>query len=98
LPPWCSPTFGCMASSAPDCAGRRTHSESDTGVNASHLQLFVLGVSHRTAPVSLRDRLLLHGDELPAFVDNVLLEGLAGEAVMLSTCNRSEIYGISSAP
>lgn len=67
-------------------------------MNASHLQLFVLGVSHRTAPVSLRDRLLLHGDELPAFVDNVLLEGLAGEAVMLSTCNRSEIYGISSAP
>ncbi len=67
-------------------------------MNASHLQLFVLGVSHRTAPVSLRDRLLLHGDELPAFVDNVLLDGLAGEAVMLSTCNRSEIYGISHAP
>ncbi|HLU70480.1 MAG TPA: glutamyl-tRNA reductase [Fibrobacteria bacterium] len=66
-------------------------------MNSSHLQLFVLGVSHRTAPVSLRDRLLFHGDELPAFVDGILLDGLAGEAVMLSTCNRSEIYGIAHA-
>lgn len=66
-------------------------------MNAAHPQLFVLGVSHRTAPVALRDRLLFRGEELPAFVDNLLKDGLAGEAVMLSTCNRSEIYGISPA-
>lgn len=68
------------------------------GVNTSHPQLFVLGVSHRTAPVSLRDRLLFRGEELPAFVDDVLKDGLADEAVMLSTCNRSEIYGIAPVP
>lgn len=84
-----------MASSAPDRPDGAQ--DRDTGVNTSHLQLFVLGVSHRTAPVSLRDRLLFQGEELPDFVDGILLEGLAGEAVMLSTCNRSEIYGISYA-
>jgi glutamyl-tRNA reductase len=43
----------------------------------------------------LRDRLLFRGEELPVFVDDLLGGGVAGEAVMLSTCNRSEIYGIA---
>jgi glutamyl-tRNA reductase len=63
-----------------------------------HPDVFVLGVSHRTAPVALRDQLLFRGEELPAFVDDLLKDGLAGEAVVLSTCNRSEIYGIAQSP
>jgi len=77
-----------MGSSAPDA-------RNGTGVNATHPQFFVLGVSHRTAPVSLRDQLLFRGEELPAFVDELIRAGRAGEAVMLSTCNRSELYGIA---
>lgn len=61
----------------------------------NHPDVFVLGVSHRTAPVSLRDRLLFRGGELEGFVDDLLREGLAGETVVLSTCNRSEIYGVT---
>jgi glutamyl-tRNA reductase len=68
------------------------------GFNKSaHPQVFVLGVSHRTAPVSLRDQLLFRDDELPAFADGLLKDGHASEAVVLSTCNRSEIYGITGA-
>jgi glutamyl-tRNA reductase len=59
--------------------------------------VFVLGVSHRTAPVALRDRLLFRDDELAAFVEKALGEGLAREGVVLSTCNRSEIYAVAPA-
>jgi glutamyl-tRNA reductase len=62
----------------------------------AHPHVFVLGVSHRTAPVSLRDQLLFRDDELSAFVDALLRDGVAREAVVLSTCNRSEIYGITA--
>ncbi|HEX2613037.1 MAG TPA: glutamyl-tRNA reductase [Fibrobacteria bacterium] len=59
--------------------------------------VFVLGVSHRTAPVALRDRLLFRDAELPAFVEKALGNGFASEAVVLSTCNRSEIYAVAPA-
>lgn len=60
--------------------------------------LFALGVSHRTAPVPLRDQLLFRDGELEAFVEELRARGLADEAVVLSTCNRSEIYGVSRDP
>lgn len=61
----------------------------------SRPQVFVLGVSHRTAPVALRDQLLFRDDPLAAFVEENLREGALREAVVLSTCNRSEIYGVA---
>jgi glutamyl-tRNA reductase len=61
-------------------------------------RLFVLGANHLTASVSLRDRLLFPERELPEFSRALLqLPGMR-EAVVLSTCNRSEIYGITSQP
>lgn len=59
-------------------------------------QAFVLGANHLTASVSLRDKLLLSGEELPEFSRALLqLPGMR-EVVVLSTCNRSEIYGIGA--
>jgi len=59
---------------------------------------FVLGANHLTASVSLRDRLLFSEAELPDFCKALMeLPGMR-EVVVLSTCNRSEIYGISSQP
>jgi len=53
---------------------------------------FVLGLNHQTAPVSLREKLALIPAALPealaALQKNVSLK----EAVMLSTCNRFEVY------
>ena len=55
---------------------------------------FVLGSNHLTASVSLRDRLLFSHTELPEFCRALLQVPGMREVVVLSTCNRSEIYGI----
>ena len=56
------------------------------------MHLLLVGVSHRTAPVELRERLDFQtrgvGLALPALV----ARGSVREAVVLSTCNRAEIY------
>ena len=59
---------------------------------------FVMGANHLTASVALRDRLLFSESELPDFTRALLQVPGMREAVVLSTCNRSEIYGISSNP
>ncbi|HSS38878.1 MAG TPA: glutamyl-tRNA reductase, partial [Polyangia bacterium] len=60
------------------------------------IDLLVLGVSHRTAPVAVRERLAI----VPDAVETVLTEltGLPAvrEATLLSTCNRVEIYAAVS--
>ena len=57
------------------------------------MQLFACGVNHHTAPVSIRERVAFGPDILPrALVDVTGERGLAREAAILSTCNRTEIY------
>lgn len=60
------------------------------------MQLFCLGLSHHTAPVSLRECFAIPDAETGAVLSD--LRGGAGldEAVLLSTCNRVEIYGVAS--
>ena len=60
------------------------------------MHLFLLGVSHRTAPVDLRERLDFSSRDLGAAVEALATRPAAAEAVVLSTCNRSEIYVASS--
>lgn len=68
-----------------------------SGLNAtSHPAMLVLGISHRTAPVALRDRVLFRDAQLDAFAEEILESGALRETVILSTCNRSEIYGIAA--
>jgi glutamyl-tRNA reductase len=63
---------------------------------APTIDLVVLGVSHRTAPVALREKLAVP----PEQVDATLLElkTLPGvrEVAMLNTCNRVELYAVAS--
>lgn len=54
------------------------------------MSLLALGLDHRTAPVELRERLSVEREQLPAAL--ALLSGYAPQAVLLSTCNRTEIY------
>ena len=56
------------------------------------MKLAVIGVNHKTAPISLRERLSF-GSDLPQAVADIraLNESVSG-AVIVSTCNRSEIY------
>ena len=57
------------------------------------MELFVTGLSHRTAPVAVRERLAIVPAELEAFVRRLAAAAGMREAVVLSTCNRTEIYG-----
>jgi glutamyl-tRNA reductase len=59
-----------------------------TGTSAASLVL--VGVSHRTAPLDVRERLHMPEDEARATASRLAAEGV--EAAVLSTCNRTEIY------
>lgn len=58
-----------------------------------HYDIFALGVSHRTAPIEIREKLAFLPDRIPAVLQELIdTFGLAG-GMLLSTCNRTEIYG-----
>jgi glutamyl-tRNA reductase len=54
------------------------------------MKLLITGVSHKTAPVEVRERLAFREESLPAALADLRSQGVA-EAVILSTCNRVEI-------
>jgi glutamyl-tRNA reductase len=61
-------------------------------------ELLALGVSHKTAPLDLRERLsLTEGRAVGALSELTAAEGIH-EAAALSTCNRTELYLIVSDP
>ena len=62
------------------------------------MHLFLLGVSHRTAPVDLRERLDFSSRDVGAAVEALAARSSAAESVVLSTCNRSEIYVATEEP
>jgi glutamyl-tRNA reductase len=61
------------------------------------VNLLVVGVSHRTAPVTLLERLAVAPADLPQTLGVLLTNEYIGEAVVLSTCNRVEVYAAVSA-
>lgn len=62
------------------------------------MHLLLLGVSHRTAPVELRERLDFSSRDVGAAVESLSARSSSAESVVLSTCNRSEIYVVSEDP
>jgi glutamyl-tRNA reductase len=56
------------------------------------MHLVVVGISHRTAPLELRERFALTGDEAARMGRSLLDCDTVAEAVVLSTCNRTELY------
>lgn len=54
------------------------------------MRIVLVGVSHHRAPVELRERAALGGDQAAELARR--LTGESGEAVCLSTCNRTELY------
>ncbi|HXA51759.1 MAG TPA: glutamyl-tRNA reductase [Candidatus Acidoferrum sp.] len=55
------------------------------------MKLLITGVSHRTAPVEVRERLAFREEALPAALADLKSRDGVAEAVILSTCNRVEI-------
>ena len=58
-------------------------------------ELFVVGISWRTAPVAVREKLAFRDDELPGALQAMTAELPVAEALLVSTCNRVEVYGVS---
>ncbi|WP_107409666.1 glutamyl-tRNA reductase, partial [Mangrovactinospora gilvigrisea] len=56
------------------------------------MSLLAIGMSHRTAPVSLLERAALDGDARLGVLTAALAAEPVTEAVLLSTCNRLELY------
>lgn len=55
----------------------------------------VIGVNHRTASVDLLERVALQGEAVGKALTNLTSRSNVREAVVLSTCNRTEIYAIA---
>src|SRR5690349_10674319 len=56
------------------------------------MHLLLVGISHRMAPVEIRERVDFQSRGIDRALAAVAARGVAREAVVLSTCNRSEIY------
>jgi glutamyl-tRNA reductase len=62
---------------------------------ASKGQLFVAGLSYKTAPVEVREKLAVQAGRLRCHGCKLKLAGGLMEVVLVSTCNRVEIYGVT---
>jgi glutamyl-tRNA reductase len=60
------------------------------------LQILLVGLSHKTAPIEVRESVSFLNDQLPSALG--ALKEKVGECVILSTCNRAEIYAITVNP
>ena len=59
------------------------------------MALHVLGINHQTAPVSLRETVAFGPDAVPRALESLRAQAGVQEAVLLSTCNRTELYARS---
>jgi glutamyl-tRNA reductase len=60
--------------------------------------LFVSGMSHLTAPVGVREQLALEAEKIREILSELHGRGYFAEIMILSTCNRVEVYGVAEAP
>jgi glutamyl-tRNA reductase len=61
-------------------------------------ELLAIGVSHKTAPVEVRERVALTNARVAEFVRDLRGTGEVHEAVTISTCNRTELYVVVGNP
>ena len=61
---------------------------------AGRIQVALIGCNHRTAAVDLRERISFTQQQALDAADELRKQGILEEAVVLSTCNRSELYGV----
>ncbi len=61
------------------------------------MKVFVAGLSYKTAPVEVRERLAVRPSHLPCHGCRLKLGAGLDEVVLVSTCNRVEVYGATAA-
>ena len=60
------------------------------------MSIVVIGLSHHTAPVTVRERFAFAEARVPEVLKQLRDSGAATEAVILSTCNRVELYAVTA--
>lgn len=61
------------------------------------MHLTLVGLSHKTAPVEIREKLTFPENVQPSALSALISSPVVSEAVILSTCNRTEIYAVTAA-
>ena len=59
------------------------------------MEIALIGISHRTASIELRERVAFRVEQACEAADQLRARGILKEVVILSTCNRTEVYGIT---
>ncbi len=62
------------------------------------MPLFAAGISHKNAPLALREQLAADEGKVREILRDLVGGGVLREAVILSTCNRVEVYGVADVP
>ena len=56
------------------------------------MQLFAFGINHQTAPLSLREQVVFHAENMVQALRDLVDRQPVKEAAIISTCNRTEVY------
>lgn len=56
------------------------------------MTLLALGINHKTAPIALRERVTFSPETLDKALESLLAQPMVQGGVVLSTCNRTELY------
>jgi glutamyl-tRNA reductase len=59
------------------------------------VSIVVIGVNHRTGPLALLERVSINAESLPKAIAGLTCRANVREAVVLSTCNRTEVYAVA---
>jgi glutamyl-tRNA reductase len=62
------------------------------------MPIVVLGLNHRTSPVTVREKFAFAESSIPGALETLKSRGVVDEAVIVSTCNRVELYAATSQP
>ncbi|MBW8077916.1 MAG: glutamyl-tRNA reductase, partial [Gallionella sp.] len=62
------------------------------------MQLYAFGLNHQTAPLAVREQVAFNVDGMESALRDLVENGAAKEAAILSTCNRMELYCNASQP
>ncbi len=59
------------------------------------MPIIVCGINHKTAPVALREQVTFSSEKIALYLNDLQTQENINEAVLLSTCNRSELYCVA---
>jgi glutamyl-tRNA reductase len=59
------------------------------------MNIHSIGISHHTASLEVREKMWLSDDEIKATLPRLKEQQHFAECVLVSTCNRTELYGVA---